>query len=68
MRITIRDNGRGFSNAPTMIPTARSKGLGLSTMDLRCRMIGGRLDVKSAVESGTQITIWLPCHHRQEGE
>jgi PAS domain S-box-containing protein len=67
LRITIRDNGRGFKMAPPMITAARSKGLGLSTMELRCRMIGGSLDIKSAVESGTQLTIWLPSHHCQEG-
>jgi signal transduction histidine kinase len=67
MRITIRDNGKGFETAPTMFPAAQSKGLGLSTMELRCRMIGGRLEINSAVENGTQLTIWLPCHPRQEG-
>jgi PAS domain S-box-containing protein len=67
MRITIRDNGKGFDTAPAMVAAARSKGLGLSTMELRCRMIGGRLEIASDVDNGTQLTIWLPCHHPIEG-
>ncbi|MEJ2642346.1 MAG: histidine kinase [Desulfosarcinaceae bacterium] len=67
MRISIRDNGRGFKMTLPMGTATRSKGLGFSTMELRCRMIGGRLEIDSAVESGTQLTIWLPCHPRQEG-
>jgi signal transduction histidine kinase len=67
MRITIQDNGGGDKMAPPMVVAARSQGLGLSTMDIHCHMIG-RLDVKNAVESGTQLTVWLPCHPRQEGE
>jgi signal transduction histidine kinase len=54
--LRVRDNGRGFD------PVARAhSGLGLSSMDERIRILGGRLDVQSAPGKGTQIMVETPA-------
>ena len=54
----IRDDGRGFAVAAT---TRSTHGLGLSGMTERARMLGARLDVVSAPERGTTVTVTIPA-------
>lgn len=61
MRITIRDNGKGFETTSPSDQTTHARGLGLFTMALRCQMIGGQLDIQSTLMRGTQLKVWLPC-------
>jgi two-component system sensor histidine kinase UhpB len=53
----IRDDGHGFR------PTANSaeRGLGLTGMAERARLVGGELDVRSEPGAGTSITLRLPA-------
>jgi two-component system sensor histidine kinase UhpB len=52
--LRVKDNGRGFE------PAARlHSGLGLSSMDERARILGGRLHVHSAPGEGTEIRVEL---------
>jgi PAS domain S-box-containing protein len=67
MRITIRDNGKGFETTAPPDQTPQAKGLGLSTMALRCRMMGGQLDIQSTLGRGTQVSVFLPCSNNGEG-
>jgi PAS domain S-box-containing protein len=50
LRLTIKDDGRGFD------PSVQSKGIGLTSMRERLRLIGGTLRVKSSPGEGTEIT------------
>lgn len=61
IRLTIRDDGRGFSLEKT-----KPGGMGLPIMRERAAGLEGRLQVTSSQGAGTQITLILPrkepCH------
>ena len=48
VRLTIRDNGQGFT-------AQRGEGLGLRIMDYRARVIGGHLEIRSSPGSDTTV-------------
>jgi len=54
IRLSMRDNGRGFSGA------ADKKTFGLLGMRERIAMLGGRLEIDSRPGHGTRIDGWLP--------
>lgn len=57
LRITVRDNGTGFGiDSPSSGAAAVQKS-GLKNMGARARMIGATLDVETAPEKGTTITL-----------
>jgi signal transduction histidine kinase len=59
LAVAVHDRGTGFS------PVARAgRGLGLSSMDERARLVGGRLTIASAPGQGTSVEAWLPVHRR----
>ncbi len=54
LRISVADNGRGFAvEQPT-------NGYGLQSMRERAELIGARLQVESAAQDGTRVTLSLP--------
>jgi signal transduction histidine kinase len=55
LRISIEDNGRGFSPA-----ASASAGNGLQNMERRMRDIGGRFELTSQPGHGTTIQVQLP--------
>ena len=63
--IRIQDNGIGFSVNQQPYRTISCKGMGLSTLALRCRMIGAELSIDSQADEGTCLTISLPCPHQE---
>jgi PAS domain S-box-containing protein len=52
--LCVADTGSGFD------PECAHRGLGLISMSERLRILGGRLEVGSAVSRGTQIRAWIP--------
>jgi signal transduction histidine kinase len=56
LRITIRDNGRGF------VPEAASGGFGLDSMRQRAALIGATLDISSMPRDGSRVELVLPLH------
>lgn len=54
IRLTIQDNGRGFSGAND------KKTFGLLGMRERVTILGGSLDIDSQPDRGTRIDGWLP--------
>jgi PAS domain S-box-containing protein len=60
MRIIIQDNGIGFDTHRQPERADGRKGLGLSTLKLRCQMIGAKLSIHSKPGKGTRLTICLP--------
>jgi signal transduction histidine kinase len=56
-RITISDNGKGFSVPETMGNLARDGKLGLAGMQERARLLGGTLTVESEPGKGSSITV-----------
>ncbi|MCA9399487.1 MAG: PAS domain-containing protein, partial [Candidatus Omnitrophica bacterium] len=59
--LTIGDNGKGFSVKSKKV---RAKGLGISTMHQRAKLLGGDLEVSSAKNGGTLITLHIPAKEK----
>jgi signal transduction histidine kinase len=56
----IRDDGEGFSVAPTLLHAAKRGRLGLVGSSERVRLLGGTFDVRSNVGGPTTISLSLP--------
>jgi PAS domain S-box-containing protein len=63
LRITVRDDGRGFA----ITEDGKSKGFGLFSIRERLYHIGGRLEMESAKGHGTTITLIVPFSIEDEG-
>lgn len=50
--LRVEDNGKGFNGS-----TASGKGMGLSIMKFRARMIGAAINIKSTPRGGTVMTV-----------
>jgi signal transduction histidine kinase len=57
VEVIIRDNGNGFDYE---LAVARSKSLGLRTMNERISSVGGKFTIKSGLGEGTIIRLTLP--------
>lgn len=53
--LDVRDQGRGF-----LVDGARRRGLGLSSMQERARLLGGSCVIESEPRLGTHLTVRLP--------
>jgi len=60
-KITVGDNGKGFSLPKTIGDLARDGKLGLAGMQERVQLIGGTLRVQSQPGKGTSITVEVPA-------
>lgn len=56
--IDIRDNGKGFDK--TLIDEKKNNHFGLSLMNERITLLGGKIDLKSKLGKGTSIKIEIP--------
>ena len=54
--LEVEDDGVGFDPQAT---AARSRRLGLTSMEERARRIGGRLEIRSAPGAGTVVSLRL---------
>lgn len=62
----LEDNGKGFNLRETLTGQSGSrKGLGLSAMYERTRMLGGTIDIRSEEKKGTRISFSVPCRHKR---
>ena len=62
VHLRISDDGVGFEVGKA----ATRRGLGLTSMSERVRMLGGSLDIQSSPGHGTQLTIELPVAEMDE--
>ena len=58
LRIIVADNGRGFSD--TKVDALNGYHVGLKIMRERAAVIGGKIDVESGRNHGTQVIVTLP--------
>lgn len=58
--LTIKDNGRGFLLPERVGDLAALGKLGLTGMQERAQLIGGRLSIQSKPEVGTMVTVAVP--------
>jgi signal transduction histidine kinase len=54
--VAVQDDGRGFDP----LHTAGRHGMGLALMRERVGELGGTVEVRSAPNCGTTVTVWLP--------
>ena len=62
--LAIEDDGGGFDLPRVLARRGKDKGLGLSSMEERARIMGGTFAIASQPDSGTTITITVPLHER----
>jgi signal transduction histidine kinase len=62
VRLSIADNGRGFDDRSP----ASNGGIGLASMEERVRLMGGRIEIRSAPGQGTTIVIAVPAGAEHE--
>jgi len=56
----VADNGRGFDHQQVINEHITNRGLGLTAMDERARMLEGSLKIWSQESQGTKITLIVP--------
>ncbi|MEM6784646.1 MAG: two-component regulator propeller domain-containing protein, partial [Bacteroidota bacterium] len=59
VRLTVRDDGRGFVVPDRLVRFARAERYGLVGAAERVEQLGGRFEVQSAPGAGTQVTVEL---------
>jgi len=60
LRISVVDGGHGFDVAASRASGAAVAGSGLSSIERRLGMIGGRLAIESRPGAGTTAIVWAP--------
>jgi signal transduction histidine kinase len=58
--LKISDDGKGFSVPPNFIKLQVANHNGLASFAQKVRLLGGKLDIASALGSGTSVSIELP--------
>jgi PAS domain S-box-containing protein len=61
VRITVRDNGKGFDLPETTGDLVKQGRLGLAGMQERLQLVGGSMKIKSRRGKGTTVTIEAPA-------
>jgi len=59
--IRITDNGKGFAVGDVMLRSADIRGIGLSAMAERARMLAGKMEIISKPGQGTSVVFVLPA-------
>jgi signal transduction histidine kinase len=59
LRVTVKDNGKGFAVEQTLSPESGKHGFGLVGMPERVRLLGGTYDIQSSEGKGTVISVIL---------
>jgi PAS domain S-box-containing protein len=64
IHLIVRDSGKGFD-----VNTAKQgRGLGLTSMQERVRLVNGTIAIESRSMGGTTIHVRVPLHERDSGE
>jgi len=63
LSLIFEDNGAGFDPAQVSARRVAGRGLGLSALDERTRMLGGTLKIRTQPGSGTRVTCIIPLAH-----
>lgn len=58
--IAIEDNGQGFDLDEVWNRHVAQRGLGISSLEERTRMLGGVFDLKTKAGKGTRLTLTIP--------
>jgi signal transduction histidine kinase len=58
--LIVEDDGKGFDRSAIKQNRKSGKGLGLTGMEERASLIGGRVEIESAAGSGTTVFARVP--------
>jgi two-component system sensor histidine kinase DegS len=61
VRASVEDNGSGFDADAVMQTMQQQKIVGLVTLRERVEMLGGRLNIDSAIGRGTKVSLEIPA-------
>ena len=61
LRMTVTDDGQGIANSADLGRFVAQGHFGLAGMRERAAMIGGSLDIQSALDYGTAVILEIPC-------
>ena len=67
LRLVVADNGSGFVVEEVYARPGRQRGLGLTSMEERARMLGGTFKIWSQPGLGTRIDIVVPFQKTSQG-
>ena len=62
--MTIEDDGKGFDVPALRLEKDKKKGMGLTAMAFRARMLGGDIEISSREGRGTKIKVNLPVQEK----
>lgn len=62
--VAVEDHGRGFDSSQP----APNGHFGLQIMRARAEHIGGRIEIQSALEQGTRVTLWWQAERGEHGK
>jgi PAS domain S-box-containing protein len=62
--VTIEDDGKGFDIPVIRLEKEKKKGMGLTAMAFRARMLGGNFEISSREGRGTKIKVNLPVQEK----
>jgi signal transduction histidine kinase len=60
----VEDDGKGFDHKLVEAKVPAERGMGLTTMKERARLLGGSLELKSEIGHGTRIALRIPIDRR----
>ena len=66
--VLIQDDGKGFEVDEILADRPKARRFGLATIKERVQLIGGSLDLKSELGSGTTITFTVPAGRGESDE
>jgi signal transduction histidine kinase len=58
--VTVEDDGSGFDVAEALAAARQRKTIGLSSTQEQVGMLGGEIQIDSALGRGTRIEFWVP--------
>jgi signal transduction histidine kinase len=67
VRVTVEDRGRGFDPSRRPAPTEEG-GFGLFSIAERVDLLDGKLEIESARQKGTRVTLTAPLDEHDGGE
>lgn len=60
--VIVEDNGRGFNLEAQADDKSAARGMGLIGMQERAALVGGRVQIESALGKGTTLFVHMPVH------
>jgi signal transduction histidine kinase len=68
LRATVSDDGHGFSLGEVLPPDETGRGWGLVGMQERAALFGGRVEIQSRPNAGTEVTVYIPLDGDGQGQ